>query len=78
MVLCCYNESPTFKISDREYEDIAWRIDQWVKTLRVTMYLFFSSCVVYAMNQGFKEGNEDKQWFESTDTDDLVILKQGQ
>jgi hypothetical protein len=49
----------------------AWRDDQYV-------FVFFQLCnICYEPVIGFKEGNKDKQWFEPTEIDDLVILKQG-
>jgi phage terminase large subunit GpA-like protein len=43
------------------------------------VFVFFQLCsLCHEPVIGFKEGNKDKQWFEPTDTEDLVILKQGQ
>jgi hypothetical protein len=42
------------------------------------VFVFFQLCsICYEPVIGFKEGNKDKQWFDPTDTKDLIILKQG-
>jgi phage terminase large subunit GpA-like protein len=41
------------------------------------VFVYFQMCSkCYEPIIGFKEGNKDKQWFEATDTEDLIILKQ--
>lgn len=41
------------------------------------VFVFFQLCsLCYEPVIGFKEGNKDKQWFEPTEIEGLVILKQ--
>jgi len=43
------------------------------------VFVYFQLCSkCYEPVIGFKEGNKYKQWFEPTETEDLVILKRGQ
>jgi hypothetical protein len=42
------------------------------------VFVYFQICrICYEPVIGFKEGNKHKQWFEPTDIENLIVLKQG-